>query len=57
MDDFITVKQAAAILNVSGQRVRQLLANGQLRGKHFANAWMVETDSVKERKRRLEPGT
>jgi excisionase family DNA binding protein len=50
----ISVKEAAARLGISRQRVHALLASGQLRGERVDVAgvivWTVEEASVTERK-------
>jgi len=45
----LTVKEAAAILNVSPQRVVQLLNAGQLIGQKRAGVWLIDEHSVRSR--------
>ena len=57
MDDrYITTREAAEMLGVSDQRVRDLLKAGRLSGKKlgskFGGMWLVERQSVKTFKRR-----
>jgi hypothetical protein len=54
-DDFsYTPAQAALILRVSPTRVRQLLQDGELEGKHDeAGHWLIPTRAVHERLERL----
>ncbi len=47
----LTTQQAADKLNVSQQRVRALLANGQLAGEKIGRTWMVSEHSVNRRLR------
>lgn len=52
MEDKIwSVKQAAALLGISGQRVRKLLKEGRIRGKKLNGTWVV-LSLVYERKRK-----
>ena len=46
----LTVEEAANELNVSPQRVRAMLAAGQLEGHKHGRAWMLSTHSVRQRK-------
>lgn len=47
IDNHVTVTQAADILKLkSTGRVRQLLLQGKLKGRHFGNIWMIEKSSV-----------
>ena len=46
-----TTKEAAAYLGISEQRVRKMLASGQLVGGKLGRAWMVSENSVQQRKR------
>jgi len=50
----MTVKQAAKELGVTVQAVRLALAHETLSGRKFGNVWMVDAESVKERKKRKE---
>lgn len=42
----LSVSDAAAKLGVSRQRVRALLASGQLEGEKFGRAWVVDETSL-----------
>jgi excisionase family DNA binding protein len=47
----MSVNEAAAALNISRQRVHQLLQAGMLQGEKISGtAWLVMTDSVNARK-------
>lgn len=48
--DFVSVRQAAQSLGVDDSRVRQLLHDGQLRGTRVGGRWIVDEDSVRERR-------
>ncbi len=55
--DFMSVRQAAQSLGVDDSRVRQLLRDDQLRGSVVGGRWIVEADSVRDRKLSApEPG-
>lgn len=55
--DFMSVGQAAKSLGVDDSRVRQLLRDDQLRGSIVAGRWIVDADSVHDRKLSApEPG-
>ena len=58
IEDHVTVTQAADILKLkSTGRVRQLLLQGKLKGRHFGNIWMIERESVEVyAKSRRKPG-
>jgi len=45
----LSTKQAAAMLGVSEQRVRAMLAAGQLVGHKTGRAWLVAEHSIKRR--------
>lgn len=47
----LTATQVAAILGVTGGRVRQLLGSGELRGEKFAHVWAIRPEEI-ERYRR-----
>ncbi len=49
------VSAVAAELGVSDRRVRQMLANGQLRGSRVGRAWLVERDVVDDAVRQELP--
>ena len=48
-DNFMSVAEAAKMLNVSQTRVRQLINNGQLVAHKPRGRWMIERRSVRER--------
>lgn len=43
---YISVKDAALVLSVTGSRVRQLLLKGTINGKRFGPVWLVSRASV-----------
>ena len=54
MLELIALADAADILGVSVERVRQLVVGGQLPGQRFGNVWVVPKDAVAAR--RHSPG-
>ena len=46
----VSVPEAANILGVGQQRVRQLLDRGKLSGKRVGRDWVVSRESVERRK-------
>ena len=54
MSEFVPLADAADILGVSVERVRQLVVGGQLPGKRFGNVWAVPRGAVAAR--RHSPG-
>ena len=50
----LTTAEAARELGVTGARIRQLAAAGELKGEKRANAWFLDAASVEERKRRSQ---
>ena len=46
MHSYLTVKEAAEILGLSGSRVRELIANEQLPGEKRAGAWWLKRSDV-----------
>lgn len=42
----ISVKDAASRLRISEARVRQLVAAGDLAGRHLGRAWLIDSDDV-----------
>ena len=53
----MSVNEAAAALNISRQRVHQLLQAGMLQGEKISGtAWLVMTDSVNARKEKAPEG-
>ncbi len=51
----MSVSAVAAELGVSDRRVRQMLADGQLRGSRVGRAWLVERDVVDDAVRQESP--
>jgi len=54
MPELLPLADAAEILGVSVERVRQLVVGGQLPGQRFGNVWVVPRDAVSAR--RHSPG-
>ncbi len=54
MFDLLPLADAADLLGVSVERVRQLVVGGQLPGQRFANVWVVPKDAIAAR--RHSPG-
>jgi excisionase family DNA binding protein len=54
MSELLPLAEAADLLGVSVERVRQLVVNGQLPAQRFANAWAVPKDAIAAR--RHSPG-
>lgn len=52
--DFISVKEAAERYGYSGSHIRQLLLSNRIEGRKFANAWMVDAESLQEYRARME---
>lgn len=50
--DVLTVREAAARLGVSGQRVRQLISDGSLPARRSSSGWLIEAGDVAGRDRR-----
>lgn len=48
----LTAIEAAAELQVSKQRIQQLIAAGLLKAEKRAGAWFLDAASVEERKRK-----
>ena len=49
MSDLLPLADAADLLGVSVERVRQLVVGGQLPAQRFANAWAVPKDAIAAR--------
>ena len=49
----LTTAESARELGVSGARIRQLAAAGELKGEKRGRDWMIDAASVEERKRRV----
>ena len=47
-----TTAEAARELGVTGARIRQLAAAGELKGEKRGRDWMLDAASVEERKRK-----
>ncbi len=54
MSELLPLAEAADLLGVSVERVRQLVVGGQLAGQRFANVWVVPKDAIAAR--RHSPG-
>ena len=54
MSELLPLADAAHLLGVSVERVRQLVVSGQLPGQRFANVWVVPKDAIAAR--RHSPG-
>ena len=54
MSELLPLADAADLLGVSVERVRQLVVGGQLPGQRFANVWTVPKDAIAAR--RHSPG-
>lgn len=54
MSELLPLADAANLLGVSVERVRQLVVGGQLPGQRFANVWVVHKDAIAAR--RHSPG-
>ena len=50
----LSTLQAAERLGVSGQRVRQLLEAGKLKGERIGSVWVVDEQSVNDRVTRMK---
>lgn len=50
----LTTPEAARELGVTGARIRQLAAAGELKGEKRGRDWMIDAASVEERKRKTE---
>jgi hypothetical protein len=54
MSELLPLADAADLLGVSVERVRQLVVGGQLPGQRFANVWVIPKDAIAAR--RHSPG-
>ena len=53
----LSTQNAAQLLGVSEQRIRKMLATGQLEGSKLGRSWMVSEQSIQERKQAgIRPG-
>lgn len=50
--ELLSVKQAAAMLDIDDSRVRQLLRAGALEGQHVGGRWLVDGHSARRRQER-----
>lgn len=50
--DVLTVREAAARLGVSGQRVRQLISAGALPARRSSSGWLIRTEDIADKDRR-----
>lgn len=49
LKDLLTIKEVAAILNVTVQRVHQMIAEGKIKGEKLApGLWVTEKASVEK---------
>lgn len=49
LKDLMTIKDVATILNVTVQRIHQMIAEGKIKGGKLApGLWVVDKDSVNE---------
>lgn len=48
MENFITTKEAATILDIRIETVSRLIHRGILKGERFGPVWMVDKDSVNQ---------
>jgi len=46
--NFISVKEASERFSYSGSHIRQLLLANKIEGRKFANAWMVDAESLQK---------
>jgi len=52
--NFISVREASKRFGYSGSHIRQLLLANKIEGQKFANAWMVDAESLQEYRARME---
>lgn len=50
----LTTAEAARELKVTGARIRQLAATGEIKAEKHGRDWMIDAASVEERKRKTE---
>lgn len=50
----LTTAEAARELKVTGARIRQLAAAGEIKAEKHGRDWMIDAESVEERKRKTE---
>ena len=44
---FITVKEAAALIGVVGQRIRQMAAAGEIKAVKVAGVWLIDAKDAR----------
>ena len=54
MTKTLTTTEAARELGVTAQRIRQLAAAGEIKAEKHGRDWMIDAESVEERKRKTE---
>ena len=54
--EVLTVHEAAGVLGISMQRVRQMIYAGRLGARRSSGGWLIEADAVAERSERLHRG-
>jgi excisionase family DNA binding protein len=54
--EVLTVHEAADVLGISMQRVRQMIYAGQLDARRSSGGWLIDADAVVERSERLHRG-
>ena len=54
MGNFISVKEASERFGYSGSHIRQLLLANKIEGRKFANAWMVDAESLQKYRAQME---
>jgi hypothetical protein len=54
LDGFVSVKDASEEYGYSESHIRNLLAQGKLKGEKFAGVWIVDRQSVQEHQCRME---
>jgi len=52
--NFISVREASERFGYSGSHIRQLLLSNKIEGQKFANAWMVDAESLQKYRARME---
>ena len=50
----ISVKDAAIKFGMSEGLIRQLALRGRIRGRKFANVWMIDEESVRQYRQQME---
>jgi len=52
--NFISVREASERYGYSGSHIRQLLLANKIEGRKFANAWMVNAESLQNYRAQME---